>query len=135
MIDFGCILIKAPMKTDACIAIAFWSKWLQSKHCINAIDGINNHKMLGMLIPLFRCSFILYSVFYCFPYIRSYSMTSKVLLSTMYIAIHHYKEYRVSYIIPINIPYSTTSNTTLPYSTHVITTLVFVTVLVSDLKE
>ena len=66
MINFVCILIKVPHEDRlraACIAITFSSKLLQSEYCINAIDGINNLKMLRMLILLFCCSVIPYSVF------------------------------------------------------------------------
>jgi len=68
--SFVCILIKDPHKDQfhaACIAIAFLSKLLRSEYCINAIDGINNYNMLGMLILLFCCSVIPCSRFYCFP--------------------------------------------------------------------
>jgi len=33
------------------IAIALSPKLLQSEYCTNAIDGINNHEMVRMLIP------------------------------------------------------------------------------------
>jgi len=36
------------------IAIALSSKLLRSEYCTNAINDINNHEMLRMLIPLFR---------------------------------------------------------------------------------
>jgi len=36
------------------VTIAFLSKLLQSEYYKNAIDGINTHKMLRMLIPLLR---------------------------------------------------------------------------------
>jgi len=43
------------MKIDFALPAArLHSHRLQSEYCINTIDGINNHKMLGMHIPLFR---------------------------------------------------------------------------------
>jgi len=70
MISFVHILIENPHEDQlcaACITIAFLSKLLQNEHYVNAIDDINNHKMLGMLAPLFCCSIIPYSGFYSFP--------------------------------------------------------------------
>ena len=71
MISSVHILIENPHGDQlcaACITIAFLSKLLQNERYVNAIDDINNYKMLGMLNPLFHCSVILYSRLYCFPY-------------------------------------------------------------------
>jgi len=45
------------------IMIVFSAELLQGEYCINAIDSTNNHKFSTILIPLFHCSFIPYSVF------------------------------------------------------------------------
>ena len=49
------------------IAIAFLVELLRGEYCINAVDGINNSKMLRMQFPLIPLFHILWVILFCGP--------------------------------------------------------------------